>query len=188
MTKRTVLLSLLVVALLLPMGVQTVSASSCPIHIVQRGENLYRISLRYGTTVQAIAAANGIANPSRIYAGQRLNIPCGSQPPPSGEGVYTVRYGDTLYSIALHFGVSVQAVVQANGITNPNRIYAGQRLAIPGGGGTPPPSQGTWYTVRPGDTLVGISWRFGVNMWAIVMANNIPSPNRIYVGQRLYIP
>ena len=186
--KRVVVLSLLVVALLLPAGVQTASASSCPIHIVQRGENLYRISLRYGTTVQAIAAANGIAHPSRIYVGQRLVIPCGSAPPPSGGRVYTVRYGDTLYSIARHFGVSVNAIVRANGIVNPSRIYAGQRLIIPGGGGTPPPSGAVWYTVRPGDTLARIAWRFGVNMWAIVRANNISNPNLIYVGQRLHIP
>jgi LysM repeat protein len=186
--KRIVVVSLLIVALLLPMGVQTASASSCPIHIVQRGENLYRISLRYGTSVQALAAANGIADPSRIYVGQRLVIPCGSAPPPSGGHVYTVRHGDTLYSIARHFGVSVQAIVQANGITNPNRIYVGQRLIIPGGSGTPPPSGGVWYTVRPGDTLAGIAWRFGVNMWAIVRANNLRNPNLIYAGQRLYIP
>jgi LysM repeat protein len=186
--KSALVVGLLVAALLLPMGAQTVSASTCPIHIVQRGENLYRISLRYGTTVHAIARANGISNPSRIYAGQRLVIPCGSQPPPSSGRVYTVRYGDTLYSIARHFGASAQAIMRANGLANPNRIYAGQRLIIPSGGGTPPPSQGTWYTVRPGDTLASIAWRLGVNMWAFVRANNIPNPNRIYVGQRLYIP
>lgn len=186
--KRVVILGLLVLAMLLPMGVQTASASSCPIHVVQRGENLYRISLRYGTTVQAIAAANGIANPSRIYVGQRLVIPCGSAPPPGGGHVYTVRYGDTLYSIARRFGVSVQAITRANGITNPNRIYVGQRLIIPGGGSTLPPSGGVWYTVRRGDTMAAIAWRFGVNMWAIVQANNIQNPNLIYVGQRLYIP
>lgn len=186
--KRTIVISLLLAALLLPMGVQTASASSCPIHVVQRGENLYRISLRYGTSVQAIAAANGIANPSRIYVGQRLSIPCGSAPPPSGGRFYTVRYGDTLYSIARHFGVSVQAIMRANGITNAHWIYAGQRLIIPDGGGTPPPSGGVWYTVRSGDTLARIAWRFGVNMWAIVRANNIRNPNLIYAGQRLYIP
>lgn len=186
--KRVLVLGLLVLAMLLPAGVQTASASSCPVHVVQRGENLYRISLRYGTTVQAIAAANGIANPSRIYAGQRLAIPCGSAPPPSSGRVYTVRHGDTLYGIARRFGVGLQAIIRANGIANPNRIYAGQRLIIPGGGSTAPPSGGVWYTVRPGDTLAGIAWRFGVNMWAIVRANNIPNPNLIHVGQRLYIP
>jgi putative chitinase len=185
--KRALVVGFLVVALLLPMGAQAAQASSCPVHVVQRGENLYRIALRYGTTVHAIARANGISNPSWIYAGQRLVIPCGSQAPQSGGRVYTVRYGDTLYSIARHFGVSVQAIMQANGLTNPNRIYAGQRLVIPGSG-TLPPSHGTWYTVRPGDTLSSIAWRHGVSMWAIVRANNISNPNRIYVGQRLYIP
>ena len=52
-------------------------------HVVQPGENLFRIALRYGTSVQALAAANGIVNTGRIYVGQRLVIPGASSPPPS---------------------------------------------------------------------------------------------------------
>jgi LysM repeat protein len=51
------------------------------IHVVQRGDNLFRIALRYGTTIQAIAAANGIVDVTRIYVGQQLIIPVGSAPP-----------------------------------------------------------------------------------------------------------
>jgi LysM repeat protein len=63
----------------------------------------------------------------------------------------------------------------------------GQRLVIVRGGG-PVYSGKTVYVVRRGDTLSGIAWRFGVNMWAIVRANGIANPNRIYAGQVLYIP
>ena len=59
------------------------------IHLVQPGENLFRIALRYGTTVQAIAAANGIADPTRIFAGQRLIIPVGSNTPVNVPGAST---------------------------------------------------------------------------------------------------
>jgi LysM repeat protein len=81
----------------------------------------------------AIARSNGIANPNRIYAGQRLVIPTGGY---AGGGTYTgtvhvVRRGETLYRIALNHGVSMWAIARANGIANPNRIYAGQRLVIP---------------------------------------------------------
>jgi hypothetical protein len=66
-------------------GVSADAAGNCGTHYVQRGENLFRISLRYGVNMYAVAAANGIADVTRIYAGQVLVIPCGGtapQPPP----------------------------------------------------------------------------------------------------------
>ena len=99
-------------------------------HYVRWGENLTQIAWRYGTTVWSIAQLNGIANPNRIYAGQVLLIYPGtgySYP----YTVYTVRWGDTLTSIAWQFGTSPWAIAQANGIYNLNYIYAGQRLIIP---------------------------------------------------------
>ncbi|HIC90109.1 MAG TPA: LysM peptidoglycan-binding domain-containing protein [Anaerolineae bacterium] len=98
---------------------------------------------------------------------------------------YTVRYGDTLYAIALRFGVSVWTLARVNHIWNINRIYAGQRLFIPTA--PTPPAPGVYY-VRPGDTLYKIAHRFGVSMWALARINRIYNLNRIYVGQRLFIP
>ncbi len=103
-------------------------------HVVQRGENLFRIALRYGTTVQAIASANGIANPALIYVGQRLVIPSSGvqpTPQPGGETTYVVQRGDNLYRIALRYGLSYVYLAQYNGIANPSRIYVGQVLRIP---------------------------------------------------------
>jgi len=102
-------------------------------HTVQRGENLFRIALRYGTTVQAIASANGIANPALIYVGQVLTIPVGGQPPspPGGGTSYTVRPGDNLFRIALRYNMNYLDLAQYNGIANPSRIYVGQVLRIP---------------------------------------------------------
>ena len=131
---KKVTLGILIGSLLLLAGTQAVwaaPAALCPtVHIVQWGETLSHIALRYGTTVQAIAAANGIANPNRIYAGQRIFIPGGTAPV-TGGAWYAVRWGDTLSSIAWRHGVSVWAIVHANNLANPNRIYAGQRLYIP---------------------------------------------------------
>jgi LysM repeat protein len=104
-------------------------------HTVQRGENLFRIALRYGTTVQAIASASGIANPALIYVGQVLQIPSssGGQPPqpPAGETTYVVQPGDNLFRIALRYNLSYTYLAQYNGIANPARISAGQVLRIP---------------------------------------------------------
>ena len=103
-------------------------------HTVQRGENLFRIALRYGTTVQAVASANGIANPALIYVGQVLTIPSpGSQPSPptTGGTTYVVQRGDNLFRIALRYNMSYVHLAQYNGIANPARIYVGQVLRIP---------------------------------------------------------
>jgi LysM repeat protein len=90
----------------------------------------------------------------------------------------------------------VNAIVRANNLLNANRIYAGQRLAIPCGSPPPPgppappaPAPGgVYYVVHRGDTLAKIAMRFGVSIWSIVRANNIANPNVIYVGQRFFIP
>ena len=98
-------------------------------YIVQRGDTLFSIARRYGTTVSALAAANGIWNPSLIYVGQRLWVGGGGWTP-APSTVYIVRPGDTLYSIARRFGTTVSALAAANGIWNPSLIYVGQRIRI----------------------------------------------------------
>lgn len=121
-------------------------------HVVQQGETMFRIALRYGVTVEALAAANGIADPTRIYAGQTLKIPQAGQQPAqpqpaqpqpaqpaqqpvdrsAGPVYYTVQPGDTLNIISRKFGVSVQELIRANNITTPDHIRPGQQIVIPG--------------------------------------------------------
>jgi len=94
-------------------------------YTVQHGDTLYEIALRYGTSVEAIAQANGIADPDFIFVGQRLVIP------PSGGKIHVVQRGETLSGIALRYGTSVEAIAQANGIADPDLIYESQQLLIP---------------------------------------------------------
>jgi LysM repeat protein len=103
--------------------------------------------------------------------------------------VHVVRRGETLYSIARSHGVDMRAIVRANGITNPNYIYAGQRLTIPTGrpSGTSSPTTRV-HVVQSGETLYRIALRYGTSVWAITRTNNIANPNCIYAGQRLVIP
>ena len=113
--------------------------------------------------------------------------------------LYTVKQGDTLFSIARQFNTTVQTLATANGLPNPNLIYVGQVLTIPDATSTPPPTGGTptptptstgstTYIVKAGDTLGQIAARFGVTIQAIAAANNLPNINIIYVGQVLIIP
>ncbi len=141
----------LLVSFILALGSPLAVRADDIIHIVQPGETLFRIGLRYGVAWRDIAAANGLAT-TRIYAGQQLRIPIGGSvasgenaasggnsapavsPAPAASGTYTVVRGDTLGGIAARFGVMPGALAAANQITNPNRIYYGQVLVIPTGG------------------------------------------------------
>lgn len=163
------------------------------IYIVQPGDTLFAIANRFGVSVQDIVRANNIADPNRISPGQRLVIPTpGAPSPPPADGFreYIVQPGDTLFSIANRFGVTVQDIVRANNIADPNRIFPGQRLVIPTPGVPIPPPDERFreYTVQPGDTLWSIARRFGVTVNELVQINQITDPNLIRVGQTLLIP
>ncbi|MBN1259093.1 MAG: LysM peptidoglycan-binding domain-containing protein [Anaerolineae bacterium] len=135
---RRILVSLTLVVLLsltvVPVAAKT--GLTCDgIHVVQPGENLYRISLRYGVSMWTLAQVNGIANTNHIYVGQRLVIPGAGTcptPVPAPGGVHIVQRGETLSLIAQRYGVSTWAVAQANNLYNTNLLYVGQRLVIPG--------------------------------------------------------
>ena len=102
-------------------------------YVVQPGDTLALIAQRFGTTVEAIAQTNGIVNPNLIFVGQLLNVPTlqGATPSPQTV-VHLVQPGETLARIALHYGTTAWAIAQTNNLSNPNLIYVGQRLVIPG--------------------------------------------------------
>ncbi len=104
----------------------------------------------------------------------------------TGTVIHVVQWGETLYKIANQYGVTQAAIMAANNLTSPDRIYAGQQLIIPGAG-YEYPSGGIYVVVR-GDTLFKISVKYGVSMQSIIAANNIINPSRIEVGQQLIIP
>ncbi len=100
--------------------------------------------------------------------------------------VYTVRWGDTLYSIAARYGVSVNALMQANNLRDPNFIYIGQRLVI-SGSAAPATLPASSYVVQAGDTLFAISARYATTVAALMQANGLYN-YWIYVGQVLRLP
>jgi LysM repeat protein len=129
----------------------------------------------------AAAMLLGVATPTAQAA-----LQC----PPSG--THTIQPGEALSGIAARYGVSEADLAQANGITNPNLIYAGKVLVIPGCGApsaAPVASAGQGvHVVAPGETLSSIAAQNGTTVEAIAQANGIANPNAIYVGERLVIP
>lgn len=145
---------------------------------VRAGDTLWAIAREYGTTVEAIARENRIADPNRIFAGERLRITLPARG--NGEEIYNVRRGDTPISIAGKFGVTLSALEDRNGLERGETIYAGDKLSIPGAR-----MSGEFYVVRPGDTLFYISRRTGVPIRTLVGINRIKDPDLIYAGEHL---
>jgi LysM repeat protein len=110
-------------------------------YVVQPGDNLFRIALRFNMTAQALARANNITNPSLVYVGQRIKIPacddCAPSPPedPPATGdcqtVHVVQPGENLFRIALRYNYSQYYIAKINNIPNPSQIYVGQKICIP---------------------------------------------------------
>lgn len=197
--RRVVICVLLLVSLLAAFS--PVAAQQQAVHVVQPGDSLYRIGLQYNVSVAALAQANNISNVAHIYSGQRLVIPDLSgaveNPLVAVEPTYhVVQPGETLAGIANRYGLTLAQISQINNISNPNRILRGQTLTVfeAQGNSTNTTSAsaatptGLVYVIQPGDRLADIAQRYGVSWPAIVQANNITDPNRIKVGESIFIP
>ena len=166
-------------------------------YTVQSGDTLWQIANKYGTTVQEIANINRIANPNLIYPGQVLQIlenstVAGKEERGTGSIVYTVKSGDTVSKIAMAYGVTVNHIVEINDIQNANLIYPGEKIRITESRSNQlnemgDPNLDVTYVVRKGDTLWGISRKFGVSVDYLVAKNGIRDRNLIYVGEIIRI-
>ena len=175
-------------------------------HVVRRGDTLSQIASRYGTTIEALTAANDISRRSLIHPGQVLTVPV----PPgtgaqriravqrreavaeNGQEVYVVQRGDTLGEISTSFSMSLRALRELNGFQpRSTRIYPGQRLIVTERAATPvaPMPSGTEiYIVQPGDTLGHIAEAHGLGLSVLRRLNGFSSrQTRIYSGQKLRV-
>jgi len=198
MTVRRVVYAILVaVAVWIPTRAQN-SGSTLTIHVVQQGENLFRISLQYGTTVDEIARLNRILDPASIEVGQRLLVPSNLAAAASIAQTHVVQPGETLRSIAELYGITVDVLAASNNIVDVNAIYVGEILTI----GSPvlpasevaplPPNESPpsslIYIVQPGETLFRIATQHGLTVNELAQANSLSDPTLIYAGQQLVIP
>ena len=207
--RRSTLFSILLI-LLLAAGASGVLAQQ--IHVVQSGENLFKISQRYGVSYLAIAQANNIPAPYNIHSGNQLVIP-GTEPatttqpasqpaqqqPAANIGTYVVRGGDSLATIAAKFNTTYIALAELNAIANPNVLIVGQVLIVPGAQPaqpaqpattttTPPAATPGTYTVQRGDNLSTIAAKFGTTYIAIAQLNNLGNLDVLHVGMVLQVP
>ena len=157
------------------------------------------------------AGAQGLTDPSTVATSTPWATPPpvvyvegGPVPVGPGGGTYTVQADDTLYDIALRFEVSLEELMDVNGITDPASLSVGQKLIIPGqessvvpeGAATPagettaptPTTAEGVYIVQEGDYPSSIAEQFGVSVEELMEANGITDPTSLTVGQELIIP
>ncbi len=169
----------------------TPTATNVTIHVVQRGENLFRIAMQYGTTVDNLTSLNGLQLADSIAVGQRLLVPAtaGAALPL----LHIVQPGETLASIAALYGLSADGLAERNSIADAGGFYVGLALDVSPVDPVSEPqteSSGTplIHTVLRGETLYRIAMQYGTTVNAIATANRIANPETIYAGQQLIIP
>lgn len=146
------------------------------IYVVKAGDSLYSIANKFGMTVDNLKALNNLTN-NLLSIGQPLKI---TSVPNSNDNVYVVKSGDSLYSIAKNYGVTVDALKSANNKTS-NLLAIGEKLVIPGVS-----SSNSYYTVKAGDTLYGIARLYNTTVDKLKALNNLTS-NTLSIGQLLRV-
>ena len=170
-------------------GVHTASAveenPDAPVYIVQKGDYLWDIALRFGVTMDSLARANGISDANQLTVGDQLVIP-GLE---GIQGVLTtvaIPYGETLNSLSRRYRVSVENITKLNHLTSVKELYAGRSLIIP------EQSANTTFPQRasipPDYSLLELSVLQGSNPWTIVLHNTLPGTWGALPGDVLHIP
>jgi LysM repeat protein len=189
------------VASALILGSQGVAVAAS-IHQVQTGETLGEIAAQYNTSVDQLAQLNQLSNPNLIVSGTTLNVPDNNTPAPSPASggtdvrIHVVAAGDTLFEIAQQYGMTVDALAQANNLANPNLLVVGTQLKVPAVSSAATQSaqvpsgsnNATLHLVAAGETLGAIAAQYNVSVSALAGANGITDPNTLEVGDLLQIP
>ena len=168
--------------------------------VVARGDTLLGIADQYGTTVDAIEAANHLSDPNRVVIGSVLQVPGTGSPaqtannaPGSSGGSVIVAAGETLTEIADQYGTTVDALATLNDLADPNQVAIGSVLKIPEAGASAATTlasgtSGVTVTISPGQTLSSIAAEHGTTVAMLEAVNGIVHPDLIVSGMQLHLP
>lgn len=182
----------------------TLPAAPKATYRVAPGDTLSAIAKKFRVSLTDLVRTNRLANPHRIYPGQVLQIaapattagkaPAAPKPSaPAKAATYQVKAGDTLSAIAAKHRTTVGALVRANNLKDPHRIFPGQQLRLDGAAAKAPapakpaPAKAATYRVKAGDTLSGIAARHHMSVGELTRINNISAHAIIVPGQQLKV-
>jgi murein DD-endopeptidase MepM/ murein hydrolase activator NlpD len=163
-----------------------------PVYVVQEGDSLWDIALRFGVSIDALEKANGITDPNQISAGARLVIP-GLEGIQGELTTEAVQFGETLQSLSRRYQVPSDSLARLNHLTSPGELYAGASLVIPKPvqGGTPTPSTAAAAAramLSPGQSLLELAVTRNANPWSLVTTNGLGGTWSGLPGEVLYYP
>ena len=161
-------------------------------YIIQEGDTLFTIANKFDTTPENILRLNPSLEEDNLTIGRRICVISATNQPvtcPLGTLPYNINEGDTLLSIALRFGTSIESLLAANPDIDPYNLEVGQRICISQKFQEPPicPTR-NFYVIRRGDTLRAIASSFGVSTEEILRINPNLNPRNLTVGQIICIP
>ncbi len=157
-------------------------------YIIKLNDTLYSLARRFNTTVAAIISANPFVRPEALQIGQRICVPTQRVYPPCPEGnYYRIRPGDTLYSIAEAYNISLDDLMESNPLIDPNILMIGQVICIPTAAQPAPCFNNNYYTIVSGDTLYSIARRLNTTIRDIMALNPNINPYDLRVSQRICI-
>lgn len=148
-------------------------------YTVKSGDSLYSIANKYDTTVAELKKLNNLTS-NTLSIGQILKLPDRNLNNSQNSTIYTVESGDTLYSIAKKFNISVDYLKTSNNLDT-NTLTIGQTLIVPG------TETSEVYTVKSGDNLYNIANKYDTTVAKIQNLNNLTTTN-LSIGQKLLIP
>jgi len=155
-------------------------------YTVKSGDSLWSIANRFNTTVAEIKRLNNL-NTNALQVGQVLKLPTGNENTNNNQGnTYTVKSGDSLWSIANRFNTTVAEIKRLNNL-NTNALQVGQVLKLPTGNENANNNQGNTYTVKSGDSLWSIARKYDTSVSELQNLNNLSS-TILQVGQVLKVP
>lgn len=165
MKNRFKIVQIFILMLLLLPATTVHAQGGGPTYIVEPGDTLSGIARRFGTTVDAMVATNGIEDPSKLYPGAELTIP-GFE---GVEGVLTlqeVSLGEDLNSLSLRYNLALDELARLNRLVRPDRLYVGQSLIVPESSESVIPGDdvGAFFPYL-GETRLEIAARVGINPW-----------------------
>ncbi|WP_341985192.1 LysM peptidoglycan-binding domain-containing protein [Rossellomorea oryzaecorticis] len=167
-----------ITALLLANGKAGASSTE---YTVKKNDTLYSLAQKHKVTVEQLMEANVLSS-DKIVAGQQLLVP--DRQHHHEHITYKVKKGDTLYSLAKQYGTTIEEITYINK-KDSEQIKIGEKLSLPAGQASS--EVGEYYTVVPGDTLWGISHRYGVKPADVEKANELEL-DMVLIGQNLFIP
>lgn len=178
--------SALILAIILLAGSATAAAQQeGPVYVVEAGDSLFTIAQIFGTSVEELAAANQIQDPAAIFPGQALVIP--GYDGLSGTLQFNeVRFGETLQSLALRYGLPEDQLGRLNRVLNPYRLYSGQPFAFPERIGGMPTSHRS--STLHGQSLLELSAELDLESYLLMDVNGTEGRRWLVPGELMFAP